>query len=137
MPPEFPRQLVAEKSRKAHDYDRPEYMLGFDLHTVFSIYFFPPLGRCARSLAAALLSALLDFGSRRTFEAAEPAFLPVGIDITSFPMNYPWRLPQVALSLPSHYWHAPVGRRTAGQPSDAWRRTNRYTDLLCLAPPAA
>jgi len=45
-------------------------------------YFFF-LGRCARSLAAARFSALLDFGSRSTFEAAFPARLLVGTIITT------------------------------------------------------
>jgi hypothetical protein len=41
-------------------------------------------GRCAKSLPAAVVSALLDLGLRKTFEAADPAFLPVAMSPTSF-----------------------------------------------------
>lgn len=57
-------------------------------------FYFFLFGRCVSADAAADLAALLDFGSRRTLEAAEAAlalvtseFFLLAITLTSFPVD--------------------------------------------------
>lgn len=70
MLPDLLGQFISEQGRKRHDGNRGDDMLGFQFDVFSSYLFFPPRGRCATSLAAALLSTVVDLGSRRTLESA-------------------------------------------------------------------